>query len=240
MGTIIRTAIYRIIMIAGIAALFTMASTNVTLSADDTLWKTWRDGGLHAWQEGRLRVAEQLLIAAMEQAEKFGLDDVKVASTANDLAIVYATAGQIMEAEVYFHRALEIGERRLEPDHPIIGVATQNLGILYVRQQKYLGAETLLTRALEINVRRFGVIHPHTASAIESLSSLFAVQGKMAEAERLITTSLSILEALQVTQEDPQMRATLEVFAAILRSTNREQEVQEIEQRLEAGETMLQ
>jgi hypothetical protein len=141
---------------------------------------------------------------------------------------------------VYFRRALEIGERRLAPDHPIIGVATQNLGILYARQQKYLGAETLLTRALGINLRRFGVFHPHTASTLESLSSFYAVQGKMAEAERLIRTSLSILEASQVAHGDPQMRASLEVFAAILRNTNRDRQAQEIEQRLEAGKTVFQ
>ncbi|HKO30958.1 MAG TPA: tetratricopeptide repeat protein, partial [Nitrospiraceae bacterium] len=58
--------------------------------AQETLWHTWRDGGLKALQEGRLDEAERLLISALEQAEKFGTEDLRVADAANDLAVVYA------------------------------------------------------------------------------------------------------------------------------------------------------
>jgi len=42
----------------------------------DTLWNTWRQGGLQALHEGRLADAERLLTAALEQAEKYGLEDL--------------------------------------------------------------------------------------------------------------------------------------------------------------------
>lgn len=235
MRTIIRTALYRNLAIAGIAVLFTLASAHVTLSADDTLWKTWRDNGLQAWQEGRLGIAEHLLIAAMEQAEKFGPEDLRVADTANDLAIVYATEGKIPEAELLFHRSLNIGKNKLGSEHPTVVATVQNLGILYAMQHRYLAAESLLKYALENNLKRFGFTHIRTAQTLKTLSSLYAIQGQMAQAERLIRASLAILEAAQVKHEDPQMTATLEVFAAILRNTNRDHEMQEIEQRLEPG-----
>lgn len=204
--------------------------------SQETLWTTWRNGGLQALQEGRLADAERLLIAALEQAEKFGSEDLRVADAANDLAVVYATAGRNMEAELLFTRALTIGEKGLGSDHPGVAATVQNLGILYATQQKYGEAEPLLKRALEINLKGYGVNHTRTALTLKTLSSFYAIQGQLAEAEQLIQKSLAILEDARVGKNDPQMTATLEVFAAILRNTNREREAQEVERGLQAAE----
>jgi tetratricopeptide (TPR) repeat protein len=240
MRTTIRRALDRILTIVGVALLFTIALPSVTLPADGTLWKAWRDAGIHAWEEGQLGIAEHLLIAAMEQAEKFGPEDVRVADTANDLAIVYATAGKITEAELLFHRSLGLGIRMFGEEHPTVGATMQNLGILYAMEHKYLAAEQLLKHALEINLKRFGFTDTRTAQTLKTLASLYTIQGQMAQAERLIRASLTILEVTQVKQEDPQMIGTLEVFVAILRNTNRDREAQEIEQHLHADATVSQ
>ena len=212
-----------------------LLSTLGTASAQETLWQTWREGGLKALQDGRLQEAERLLIAALEQAEKYGTEDLRVADAANDLAVVYATAGRSAEAELLFHRALLIGEKGLGTDHPGVGATVQNLGILYATQHKYGQAEPLLKRALAINLKQYGVNHARTALTLKTLSSFYAIQGQLGEAERLIQKSLAILEQNRVHQGDPQLTATLEVFAAILRNTNREREAQELEQRVEAS-----
>jgi tetratricopeptide (TPR) repeat protein len=240
MRMVIRMALYRVLTIVGVAIFFTISAPNVTLPADGTLWKTWRDAGVQAWQDGRLGIAEHLLIAAMEQAEKFGPEDMRVADTANDLAIVYATAGKITEAELLFRRSLAIGIRRYGTEHPTIGATMQNLGILYAMEHQYLAAEQLLKHALEVDLKQFGFTDTRTAQTLKTLASLYAIQGHMAQAERLIRASLTILEVKQVKQEDPQMIGTLEVFVAILRNTNRDREAQEIEQHLEADASVSQ
>jgi tetratricopeptide (TPR) repeat protein len=204
--------------------------------SQETLWTTWRNGGLQALHEGRLADAERLLIAALEQAEKYGSDDLRVADAANDLAVVYATAGRNLEAELLFTRALTIGEKGLGADHPGVAATVQNLGILYATQQKYREAEPLLKRALEINLKGYGVNHTRTALTLKTLSSFYAIQGHLAEAEEFIHKSLAILEATRTANSDPQMTATLEVWAAILRNTNREREAQEVERRLQAAQ----
>lgn len=204
--------------------------------AQETLMHTWRDGGLKALQEGRLDDAERLLIAALEQAEKYGTEDLRVADAANDLAVVYATAGRATEAELLFQRALQIGEKGLGLDHPGVGATIQNLGILYATQQKYQEAEPLLKRALAINLKRFGINHTRTALTLKTLSSFYAIQGQLSEAESFIQRSLAILEESRVRQGDPQLTATLEVLAAIYRNTNREQEAQAVEKRLQASQ----
>jgi tetratricopeptide (TPR) repeat protein len=234
------TALRRILISAGAAIAFTITAMDGGVFAQDLLWQTWRIGGLHALEEGRLADAERLLIAALEQAEKFGPDDLRVANAANDLAVVYARAGKPVEAELLFQRALVIGEKGLGVDHPEVGATIQNLGILYATQQKYQEAESLLKRALEINLLQFGFTHTRTALTLKTLSSFYAIQGQLAEAEQLIQKSLAILEAGHVKQGDPQMTATLKVFAAILRNTNREGQAQEIERRLYFGKSVIQ
>ena len=204
--------------------------------AQDTLWNTWRQGGLQALHEGRLADAERLLTAALEQAEKYGLDDLRVADAANDLAVVYANSGKPLEAELLFSRALAIGEKGLGADHPGVGATIQNLGILYATQERYREAEPLLKRSLAINLKEFGTNHARTALSLKTLSSFYAIQGQLGEAERLIHKSLAILEESRVRQGDPQLISTLEVLAAILRNTNREDEAQAIEGRLKTAQ----
>jgi len=202
----------------------------------DTLWHTWRQGGLQALHEGRLADAERLLKAALEQAEKYGLEDLRVADAANDLAVVYANSGRPLEAELLFTRALAIGEKGLGPDHPGVGATIQNLGILYATQERYREAEPLLKRSLAINLKEYGGTHVRTALSLKTLSSFYAIQGQMGEAERLIQKSLAILEESRVRPGDPQLVSTLEVLAAILRNTNREREADEIEGRLKTAQ----
>ncbi|HSA63539.1 MAG TPA: tetratricopeptide repeat protein [Nitrospira sp.] len=204
--------------------------------SQDTLWNTWRQGGLEALHEGRLADAERLLTAALEQAEKYGLDDLRVADAANDLAVVYANSGKPLEAELLFSRALAIGEKGLGADHPGVGATIQNLGILYATQERYREAEPLLKRSLAINLKEYGGSHVRTAMSLKTLSSFYAIQGQMGEAERLIQKSLSILEESRVKQGDPQFVSTLEVLVAILRNTNREREAQEVEGRLRTAQ----
>ena len=201
----------------------------------DTLWNTWRQGGLQALHEGRLGDAERVLTAALEQAEKYGLEDLRVADAANDLAVVYANSGRPLEAELLFNRALTIGEKGLGSDHPGVGATVQNLGILYATQERYREAEPLLKRSLAINLKEYGGKHVRTALSLKTLSSFYAIQGQMGEAERLIQKSIAILEESRVRQGDPQFVSTLEVLAAILRNTNREREAQEIEGRLKTA-----
>jgi len=221
---------------AALIVLGALVAWPASVLPQDTLWNTWRQGGLQALHEGRLADAERLLTAALEQAEKYGLEDLRVADAANDLAVVYANSGKPVEAELLFSRALAIGEKGLGADHPGVGATIQNLGILYATQERYREAEPLLKRSLAINLKEFGSKHARTALSLKTLSSFYAIQGQLGEAEQLIHKSLDILQESRVRQGDPQLTSTLEVLAAILRNTNRESEAQEIEGRLKTAQ----
>src|SRR4029078_11830137 len=118
----------------------------------------------------------RLLTAALEQAEKYGLEDLRVADAANDLAVVYANSGKPQEAELLFSRALAIGENGLGVDDPGVGATVQNLGILYATQERYREAEPLLKRSLAINLKEYGGKHARTALWLRPLTRFCSLQ----------------------------------------------------------------
>jgi len=81
-----------------------------------------RQGG-EAYQEGRYTDAETSWLAALEQAKKFGDEDTRLATSLNNLALLYSEQDRYAEAEPLARRALEIWEKALGPEHPNVAQA---------------------------------------------------------------------------------------------------------------------
>jgi tetratricopeptide (TPR) repeat protein len=64
-----------------------------------------------------------------------------------------------------FRRAIAIGEKVLDPEHPNLATWCINLATLYTDQSKYAEAEPLFERAIAIREQKFGNEHPLTAAA---------------------------------------------------------------------------
>ena len=69
---------------------------------------------------------------------------------------------QYAEAEIFYQRAIAIGEKTLGLEHPDLAVWLNNLALLYVEQGKYVEAEPLYQRAIAINEKVFGPTHHNT------------------------------------------------------------------------------
>ena len=91
------------------------------------LWETYNDAGIEAYEQGRYAEAEKLWLAALKEAEKFGPQAPRLATSLNNLALLYDTQGKYAEAEPLYKRALEIDEKALGPDHPSVAVSLNNL-----------------------------------------------------------------------------------------------------------------
>ena len=61
----------------------------------DTGWEKANDAGVKAFQEGRYPEAEPHLTAALKEAEKFGEQDPRLATSLNNLAALYDGPGQV-------------------------------------------------------------------------------------------------------------------------------------------------
>ncbi len=87
-------------------------------SAQLGLWDTYRAAGDKAYQQGNYPEAEKQWAAAVKEAEGFGPQDPRLATSLNNLAEVYRLEGRYGEAEPLHKRAPAIVEKALGPEHP--------------------------------------------------------------------------------------------------------------------------
>ena len=109
------------------------------------------------YKQGRyqeaIKVAQQTLTI---QEKALGPDHPDVATSLNNLALLYKTLGDFAKAEPLYKRALAIWEKTLGPEHPDVATSLNNLANLYVSLGDYAKAEPLYKRALVIREKALG------------------------------------------------------------------------------------
>ncbi len=83
-------------------------------SAQGGQWNTLNAAGIEAYQRGGYAEAEKHLAAALKEAEGFGPQDPRLATSLNNLAELYRAQGRYAEAEPLHKRALAIRARHAE------------------------------------------------------------------------------------------------------------------------------
>ncbi|MEB3282497.1 MAG: CHAT domain-containing tetratricopeptide repeat protein [Lyngbya sp.] len=135
--------------------------------------------------------------------ELFGEQDLKVATSLNNLAALYEEIDRWNQAEPLFKKVLEIRENLLENYHPDLAQSLNNLAKVYRIQGKYSEAESLYERALSIyrkispNNRAYSML---LASTLSNLATLYYNQGKDEEAIPLYEEALKIYN--QINKKD--------------------------------------
>jgi hypothetical protein len=72
-----------------------------------------------------------MYLRALRIKEKiFGKQNIEVAMTSNNLAVLYKSQGKYREAERLYRRALSIFEKRLAPKHPNLIACRDNYNSL--------------------------------------------------------------------------------------------------------------
>ena len=92
------------------------------------------------------RLKEALKVAE----ETFGSDHPNVATSLNNLAMLYQAQGNYAEAERLYKRALEIREKSLGPDQPQVATLLENMIEVYKSIGEKEKAERLEERAKKI------------------------------------------------------------------------------------------
>ena len=198
-----------------------------------TGWEEYMEAGYWAYQDGRSAEAEELFLAALQQAERFGPEDPRLATTLDNLADLFHTQGRDAESQRLYQRALRSAEEALGPEHPRVAGILNHLAGLYADQDGFTEAEPLYRRALAILETARGPDHPDVVQSLAGLAELYRFQNRYAEAEPLYQRLLALLEkALGPDHLD--VAATLEEYAELLRATGREAQAAEIEARARA------
>ena len=76
-------------------------------------WESYITAAQQAYQQADYAEAEKQLEAALKEAEAFGPDDVRLATSLNNLALLYKAQGRYAEAEPLYKRALAINEKAI-------------------------------------------------------------------------------------------------------------------------------
>jgi tetratricopeptide (TPR) repeat protein len=101
-----------------------------------------------------------------------GPDHPDVATSLDNLAVLYRSQGRHALAQPLHKRALAIYERALGPDHPDVAISLNNLASLHADQGHYATAEPLLARSSAILEKALGPNHPDVATSLANLAEL--------------------------------------------------------------------
>ena len=171
----------------------------------DSAWERYTEAGLDAFQQDNYAEAEKQFKAALQEAEKFGSEDPRLAGTLNLFVWLYNKQGKHAEAEPLFRRLLEILEKKPLPGHPDVASGLRELLEFYQRANLYSVAEELLKRLVanqEIPWDKY-----------TSAGRYEYDQGKYAEAIKHYKEALR--EAEKFEPEDPRLASTLGSLQAL-------------------------
>jgi CHAT domain-containing protein/Tfp pilus assembly protein PilF len=149
-----------------------------------------------------------------------GAEHPDVATSLNNLALLYKTQGRYTEAEPLFIQALDMRKKLLGAEHPDVATSLNNLALLYKTQGRYTEAEPLYIQALEMLKKLLGAEHPDVATSLNNLAELYSDQGRYTEAEPLYRQALEMYKKL-LGAEHPYLATFLNNLAGLYSSQGR-------------------
>ncbi|MDB9486591.1 tetratricopeptide repeat protein [Dolichospermum circinale CS-537/01] len=177
-------------------------------------------------RQKELTLAQEYLEKAIVLQTKFQKLEA-LATSLNNLAVLYKNQGKYSEAEPLYLEALEMRRRLFTGDHPDVASSLNNLASLYYNQGKYSEAELLLLDALEMRKRLFTGDHPDVASSLNNLAVLYKNQGKYSEAESLYLEALEMRKRL-FTNDHPDVASSLNNLASLYYNQGRYSEAESL------------
>lgn len=179
-----------------IGALMGLTLLQPAAFGQDAAWEGLINAGRNALQQKNFSEAERHFEAALEAAENFSYDDVRLGKSYNNLAAVYYAQEDYERAEPLMRRALAQLRETLGPENTEVAQTMKNLAALYYLQGNRSEAEALLKQSLEILEKVHGPNHAFVATILSNLAGLYQSEDRYGEAEPLLTRSLAIWESL--------------------------------------------
>ena len=180
-----------------------------------------------SFREGRYLEAVNYAQAALKEAETFGSQDPRLATSLHNSGELYTRLERYAEAEGFLQRAFTIREKVLEDSETartIYAMARLN----HSRGNKDK-AESLYRQSLSIREKVLGRDHPDVAQSLSGLASALSSK-RIAEAERLARRSLSIREKA-LGENHPDVAESLSSLTEVILEIGKPSEVESYLQR---------
>jgi tetratricopeptide (TPR) repeat protein len=183
-GSVSRRLAILLWAILNLAVLCPAVVAQNALDTQDSPWIVYKKRGFDAYRRGNLVEAEELLRASCEEANKYGDQDPRFASSLNNLAAIYTALARYNEAEPLLQRALSILEKSAGPRSLDLVATLHNLVFVYVAQSKDARAEPLLKRSIEIREKANG-LNTALIDDLESYARLLRRLNRESEAQAI-------------------------------------------------------
>lgn len=183
-----------------VIAVLSVVSSMATIAAakdsggNEKLWRTCNESAAKEAKLGHPVEAQRLYETALHEAEKFGADDLRLASSLMNLAILYHNSGKFNEAEPLFSRALPIYEKQKGADSKLAADALEAMGANYRALAKFPDAEKYLNQAITVFTKCCGSDSIDVANAMNQLGRTYLAEKKLSDAENQYKRALSIYE----------------------------------------------
>ena len=116
-------------------------------------WDKYAEAGEKAYEQGEYAEAEKQFTAALKEAENFGEQDPRLATSLNNLALSIHDQGKYAEAEPLYKRAIAIDEKALGPEHPNVAMSLENYAALLRKTNRDAEAAKMEARAQAIRAK---------------------------------------------------------------------------------------
>jgi tetratricopeptide (TPR) repeat protein len=145
------------------------------------------------YHEGQYSQAVSLAEEALELARQvWGEEHPNIATSLNNLAVLYKLQGSLAEVEPLYQEALAMRKRLFPTHHPDVATSLNNLAFLYKSQGRLAQAEPLLEEALAMSKRLLPGDHPDVAKGLNNLAILLAATSRYPEALELMKEATAI------------------------------------------------
>jgi tetratricopeptide (TPR) repeat protein len=186
-------------------------------------WERYKGYAEQATAQGNLEDAEAMWLAALQEAEQFGLSDARLPLTLEHLADVELKQGKKEVAEELYKKALTIKASTLGPFHLDVGASANHLAELYCSDGHFEAAEPLYKRVLRCYETAFGANHVGVAIIATNLAIMYHAQEKYADAEPLYQRALAIHKKVNGPEHAETIKLTNN-YVDLLTRTGREAE----------------
>ncbi|MEM9378529.1 MAG: serine/threonine-protein kinase [Planctomycetota bacterium] len=173
--------------------------------------------GVVAQQRGDLERAEELLVDAIERAERtLGEDDPSTLVARYSLGVLLEILGRYDESAALLSAVLDDTRRVHGPDQPETLRVLDALGSVWMAMSRFDDAEPLLREAAETRLRALGPENVETLRSQVNVGMLMRLRGDAAGAEACYRSVLEVSRR-RLGDEHPVTRATLMNLAHALK-----------------------
>jgi CHAT domain-containing protein/tetratricopeptide (TPR) repeat protein len=163
------------------------AEASLLMRRGDTLYKAGK-------YKDALPLYEQALAIRLKA---HGPEHPDVATSYNNMGVVYLKQGADAQALEMHQKALAIRLKALGPEHPDVARSYNNMGNVYHDQGAYNQALEMFQKALAIQLKALGPEHPDVARFYNNMGNVYHDQGADAQALEMYQKALTIkLKAL--------------------------------------------